>query len=145
MIENEMEGDSQQKRFLDKKFLDAKKGQPEWVSLKKKLLSLGGDLVVADYEEDLFNILKRGILWNKTDKYVSGMTSQCHHNTANLYMKEKIDQIVTGYALSSDGLWRQHSWGLLKNKTVETTERRIKYFGFVLDEEESEEFLEYNL
>ena len=145
MIENEMEGDSQQKKFLDKKFLDAKREQPEWVGLKKKLLSIGGDLVVANYEEDLLDILKRGTLWNKTDKYVPGMTSQCHHNTANLYMKEKIDQIVTGYALSSDGLWRQHSWGLLKNKTVETTERRIKYFGFVLDEEESEEFLEYNL
>ena len=31
-----------------------------------------------------------------------------------------------------DGLWRRHSWGILRDGVLETTEARLKYFGIVL-------------
>jgi len=47
---------------------------------------------------------------------------------------------VTGWALSNDGIWRQHTW-LLKGKAiVETTSPREKYYGFVLTDEEANQF-----
>ena len=53
-------------------------------------------------------------------------------------------QIATGYALSADGCWRQHSWVVqpltTKYRIWETTEKRIAYFGFILNDEECEEF-----
>ena len=73
-----------------------------------------------------------------------GERSQCHYNTARLYSYsvKRIDAIVTGYALSKDGLWREHTWGLLKGKIVETTERRVAYFGKVLNADEAREFVD---
>jgi hypothetical protein len=49
-------------------------------------------------------------------------------------------KITTGWALSDDGLWRQHSW-ILRGKTViETTETRVRYFGVTLTDAEAEQF-----
>ena len=53
---------------------------------------------------------------------------QCHENSRKLLKKGKIKYLHTGYALSSDSLWREHSWGVdFDNKIVETTEPRIVY------------------
>ena len=73
-----------------------------------------------------------------------GERSRCHDNVAKLYSysRPRIDAIVTGYALSKDGLWRRHSWGLRKGKVIETTELRKRYFGKVLDANESQEFVD---
>jgi hypothetical protein len=54
-------------------------------------------------------------------------------------------RIVTGYALSSDGLWRQHSWAMAGDGgVVETTEERLLYFGYELTAAEAEIFIELN-
>lgn len=40
---------------------------------------------------------------------------------------------MTGYALSPDGLWRQHSWAYGDNLMIyETTVERVMYFGVEL-------------
>lgn len=52
--------------------------------------------------------------------------------------------IGSGYALSADGLWRQHSWGILRDGILETTERRIKYFGLILQDERANRFARGN-
>ena len=55
-------------------------------------------------------------------------SSQCHQNSKRLLIAGKINALHTGYGLSSDSLWRQHSWGVDdNNKIVETTEPRIVY------------------
>jgi len=54
-------------------------------------------------------------------------------------------RIVTRYALSDDGMWRQHSWVLVGERLVETTEEREQYFGVVLSDGEAEEFRRWNL
>ena len=49
---------------------------------------------------------------------------------------------MTGYALSDDGLWRQHSWGLLTDdRVVETTVARLRYFGAILTDPAAAEFV----
>ena len=55
-------------------------------------------------------------------------TSQCHENSRKLLKKGKIKYLHTGYALSDDSLWREHSWCVdFDNNIVETTEPRIVY------------------
>jgi hypothetical protein len=60
--------------------------------------------------------------------------SACHDNCEELYQKGLIVHRYTGYALSSDGLWRFHSWGINNNgQVVETTESRVMYYGIISD------------
>jgi len=73
-------------------------------------------------------------------------SSSCHQNVAFLWTKRKfgIVGIATGYALTDDGLWRQHSWGILRDGVLETTEARLKYFGIVLQGERADFFAANN-
>ena len=115
--------------------------------LKGKLLSFAGESVcLPGYEEDLTNILEYGQFWiGNNIKMMRGLPSQCHYNASRLWEQNK-DQsrICTGYALSSDGMWRQHSWLIWNkarsNQIVETTVPRVVYFGFAMNDEQCEEF-----
>lgn len=112
----------------------------------QKLKTFGGyEACMPNYEEDALKILNRGQLW-LGDKYQikQGRPSKCHANTCDLWLANKDTltiAIATGYALSKDGIWRQHSWLVLKNprsvKIIETTTKRIAYFGFVMTEDEA--------
>lgn len=123
--------------------------------LKAKLLCYGGTSVCCpDYDEDLPKIMERGVLMQGLpSKLMVGEPNQCHANACNLYesnLAAGIDvRIWTGYAISSDGIWRQHSWlkhyytsrnGRKLEELVETTKRRLLYFGFELTPEEADEF-----
>ena len=67
--------------------------------------------------------------------------SRCHSNCAHIWnCKPKEYKIVTGWALSDDGIWRQHTWLLRSKAIVETTSPREKYYGFVLTDEEANQF-----
>lgn len=119
--------------------------------LKEKLLSFAGEAVcLPGYEEDLENILNYGQFWLGYDlKLVKGQTCRCHANASRIWEKNKdIMTICTGYALSDDGMWRQHSWVAQKqpcmHQIIETTERRVLYFGFALTPELCEKFAENN-
>jgi len=78
-------------------------------------------------------IILTGKLLTNTVKLFPIETSQCHDNCEILLACKKINHIYTGYALSPDGLWRYHSWGIDKNNTIiETTEPRLLYFGSII-------------
>ena len=117
------------------------------VELRDMLLSIGGqEVCMPMYEEDLENILDRGQLWlGDRITMMKGLPSQCHLNSTRLWYanKDKV-ALCTGYALSEDGVWRQHSWCIhikpRKNRVAETTVERIAYFGFAMTPEEAEEF-----
>jgi len=132
--------------YLKERMKEAIAGQPALNYLYGRLLEVGGKAVAARYEEDAEKLLERGVLMSpKGFKMMVGDRSACHANTARLYeMNPKQVKIVTGYAMSDDQVWRQHTWGLWGNKVVETTEKRTKYFGFVLTPEETEAFCRYN-
>lgn len=106
----------------------------KFLRLEDALLSVGGWAAVPPLEvDDLVDALyAAGTLFS-----VDGLTcvqmepSACHTNTVEWYFDqaEGDTSICTGYALSSDGLWRQHSWGLLNGRIVETTIERVAYYG----------------
>jgi hypothetical protein len=68
--------------------------------------------------------------------------SDCHRNVARLYAEgwtpdgmHRVSGFGLGFALSPDGLWRQHSWALSSAPggwVVETTVARVAYAGLPL-------------
>lgn len=119
--------------------------------LRDKLLDFAGESVcLPGCEEDLDNILNYGQFWvGNNIKMMRGEPSQCHANSCNLWEQNKdTTRICTGYALSNDGMWRQHSWLIWhkarSNQIVETTKQRILYYGFVMPYDMCEEFARDN-
>lgn len=120
------------------------------LELRKACLNFGGEEVCLPYmDEDKEKIIIRGQIWYG-DKItmMKGEDSQCHYNSALLWEvnKDKF-RIATGYALSDDGMWRQHTWCIWlkprQNRIIETTVKRELYYGFVMTEKECEEFLSH--
>ena len=114
----------------------------------KAVLEKGGRYVLwPACEEDAPEILQRGEYFNGENAIkVRSKPSQCHRNSADMWVRHPDDYtITTGYALSDDGIWRQHTW-LIRNDgaVIETTVRRIGYYGFRLSTSESWFFLSNN-
>jgi hypothetical protein len=117
------------------------KAMPELKLLKDRLLSLGGDWVALQPEPDLLWLLKDGCLMNGKVILKHMAPCKCHNNCALLWNKNpKTHKIATGWALSSDGIWRQHTWLIKGNVIIETTEPRIQYYGIMLDELDANQF-----
>jgi hypothetical protein len=124
--------------------------EPRRADLERRLLDLGGTfalLFLPDHQ--IGELLDRGRHFpGARALYWQGEDSGCHTNASMLFVATKgAVRIASGYALSSDGLWRQHSWGVdaEDGRVVETTERRVRYFGFVLNDAESLFFVLGNL
>jgi hypothetical protein len=129
-----------------KNTLDVVHDDPEAEQLKQMLLRYGGWAANIDPNDpDLTKIIARGAIMSGAGaKVMRGKPINCHGNAASLWRAE-VGRICTGYALNRDGMWRQHSWGMMPNQQIiETTVRRIAYFGFVLDDEEAEDFVKHN-
>lgn len=114
--------------------------------LKALLFGYGGEAaIVAFKDEDKEKIMSRGVFASgKGSLLRRGNEGACHYNAA-MNFKNGSCGIMTGYALSDDGVWRMHSWNIDVDGTlIETTEERSAYFGFVLTPEECEVFLSEN-
>lgn len=131
--------DRDQKRFLADKLAAFSKTDPRWPKLNQKLLRMGGRAIVPQHDPHLDDVLgtRAKLFPTKGYKFSGGQPSKCHWNVATLYVRNEVDHVVTGWALSDDSLWRSHTWGLQKKRVVETTERRKKYFGVVLNSYEA--------
>lgn len=122
--------------------------------LRNRLLEFGGDAVcLPDEEPDIENILKFGQLWfGKNSIQIDGEPSSCHTNVCRVWKSENLNPsindklyICTGYALSADSMWRSHSWLMKKdhsgrNVILETTEPRLYYYGYIMPDQDAEEF-----
>lgn len=102
--------------------------------LETKLLTIGGKELVymPDRPEMLRLLIDLGQVFDASRvRMVRGKKSRCHENAEALYRKGKGKyRLAYGYGLTSDGLWRQHSWLLEQDGTiVETTVRRTVYYG----------------
>ena len=127
----------------------------DFVKLHQILLRIGGEQTCFPaIEEDMKKILDRGRFYPGRSKMMVGEPSQCHRNSCELWRNNHKDldiTIATGYALSADGIWRQHSWLVHRYQTatqhrtriIETTVKRLAYFGFEMTEDEAYEF-DYN-
>ena len=111
--------------------VDAEFGN-RWRAWCRRLLAEGGRLVVPprDPEPDLDELLASARVFGSAHESVAGQDNDCHANVAGLWVRGQVAAIGTGYALSEDGLWRQHSWGLRESGVVvETTYQRVRYVG----------------
>lgn len=129
----------------------------------------------TEKEGELDKMINEWEFFWKTDRLVQWDRSQCHRNSSELFLiqdpeyakenwygyynKEKRLRLwkfdlYTGYALSDDWLWRQHTWCISKWngeerskyawKVIETTEKRINYYWYKLEWDELLEFLDLN-
>jgi len=106
-----------------------------WSHLRWLLLRFGGELVVPPFKPDKFLVplIEIGAIFGKFRGVALGRRSECHGNASRIWLDGRVAMIGTGYALSGDGLWRQHSWGLTRREeVVETTEQRLRYYGLAL-------------
>jgi hypothetical protein len=121
---------------------------PQFSIIQKKLESEFPGSIVATvaYDEDTDNYIKRGIIFNyskvlkiRCDK---NLTSQCHYISTQFQKINPTLKIATGYALSKDGIWRQHTWvwDNINYIIYEPTEKRIEYFGFIMNKKEANKF-----
>ena len=116
---------------------------PRASELERRLLEVGGRRVVLPpVEPHLGALLERGRVIPAGGSRLQRMQrSRCHSNAAELWQESGgCIRIGTGYALSDDGLWRRHSWGLERGRVVETTVEHELYFGVELDVEGSRVF-----
>jgi hypothetical protein len=110
-----------------------------WLTWCRQVLTYGGHLVVHHLrpESDVDDLLTRAAVHGPKVRLVGGGRN-CHANVAKLWIDGDIEAIGTGYALSDDGLWRQHSWGLDEDATVvETKFPCERYVGITLPPGES--------
>lgn len=123
--------------FLSAKLAEYSVAQPGLQVLKNRLLAIGGEMIVPREDIDLDRILETGALFDYLKIiFVEGSKSECHLN-AQVYADLRPNaKLATGWALTEDGLWRQHSWCWIPDRRViiETTELRTKYFGVLLSE-----------
>ena len=138
----------EQKTLLQRRLREAVSKQPELKRLKALLLRFGGDFLVAPpkFDPDVPMLLESGFLISGPATLKVMNSSSCHQNVAAVWKARRfgIVAIATGYALSEDGLWRQHTWGILREGVLETTKARLKYFGIVLQGDRADHFAECN-
>lgn len=131
-----------------------------WRVWERRLLSHGGVLVKhpSGPEPDLEHLHTRADVihvdpYGDRVLFVEGAPHECHANAAALWRQRRtpgLGHVVTGigsgYALSGDGLWRQHSWAVTSSgRIVETTEPCLAYAGFMLSEQEAKLFAALNV
>jgi hypothetical protein len=138
----------EQKRFLSRRLKGAVKTQPKLTELKRLLLKIDGDFLVAPPKPDshLALLLRSGFVMHGPVTLKITATSACHQNAAAIWRSHKsnVVGIATGYALTRDGLWRQHSWVVLRDGLLETTVKRTKYFGVLLQDSHADRFAKRN-
>jgi hypothetical protein len=118
-----------------------------WKTLWQRLTGIGGKAIIIPSslrDEHLVDLIRNGQGLGGVETLEKMEPHQCHKNTALLYDNGKVDDIVTGYALSEDGFWRQHTWGLRGNEFIETTAKRVFYYGVILTDDQAEKFVKDN-
>ena len=132
----------QRKEFLTKRLREAIAKQPELEQLNTLLLGLDGEFLVPRPDDYVLFLLEHGFLTAGPITMHKMDPGSCHYNVAILWKERQqgIVAIATGYALSDDGSWVQHSCGILRDGVLETTEPRSKYFGVVLQGREADLF-----
>ena len=137
-----------QRSLLRRRLRAAIATQPEIRALRSLLLDMGGvELVAPPWPDcDVPVLIHAGFVMEGRVKLRIMERSQSHRNVSRLWGRKRngLVGIGTGYALSGDGLWRQHSWGVGWRGIIETTQARVKYFGLLLLGRDADSFAEAN-
>jgi len=141
--------DQEQSDFLNRRLETLVLKQPRLLLLRDTLLAIGGTHLVAPSvpDPDLEGLLSQGSVHTGEVVVMELERNGCHSNVSALWSKKEqgLTAVGTGYALSDDGLWRQHSWGLRPQEIIETTETRTCYFGLRLEAGSADRFAAENI
>jgi hypothetical protein len=136
--------DAEQREFLSRQCEALAREQPGIKTVRDRLLAIGGaETCLVGREEERDQMLTRGRAYSgRRAIRRTGERSRCHANVAGLHEQDPAGcRIATGYALSDDGIWRRHSWGLGPDeRPIETTTPSVAYFGFDLTADEADAF-----
>ena len=142
--------DARQAVLFDQRLAEQDAAHPgyrqAWLAFEETLLRHGGRRAVPPLEPDvLIGLLAEegAVFEGDTATVAAGEPSDCHVNAARMWRAHGCDAIGTGYALSDDGLWRQHSWGSAQGFAVETTTSRLRYFGVVMSGDRAKWFADW--
>jgi hypothetical protein len=118
--------------------------QPEFRELRKILMELGGEETAPPLARDpmISFLIDCGIVFNgpvvvkpaKTGEPVSHLARAWRKRTSGLVA------IGLGYALEESGLWREHTFGILREGVLEADAQKRKYFGLMLIGEAADGF-----
>jgi 2'-5' RNA ligase/GNAT superfamily N-acetyltransferase/ADP-ribose pyrophosphatase YjhB (NUDIX family) len=123
-----------------------KKGGQTLDEIGKELLGHGGKRVVFQPGDPAhLQVSQSGYFRDGAGAELrEGRGSACHNNASELW-KMGVGSIVTGFALSDDGIWRPHSWiEKPDGQIVETTVMRDAYYGAKVDNYFAQFFVEDN-
>ena len=87
----------------------------KWRRLESIVLRGGGYAVVPRFNPDqMIDLLVQGGQSFSAEhaSLKAGAERECHMNSVALWQAGEASAIGAGYALSEDGLWREHSWDL---------------------------------
>jgi hypothetical protein len=75
-----------------------------------------------------------------------GRPNECHRNAALFWLKGQCDAIAIGYYLGPDGVWRQHSWGVMVDGAIlDTHAAGRQYLGIRVQSMDAIRFAEDHL
>ena len=133
-------------RRYEERWNDWRQKQPRLADLRNILLTHGGTEMVPQREPDVDELVENGRLLETTEEIlIEGPDIDCHTNAAYFYLdRPDITEVGTGWALSDDGLWRQHSWTMRGDELVETTVPRELYYGVLLSGKNAKLFADKN-
>jgi hypothetical protein len=128
-----------QEKALRQRLVD---GTDDERRLNERLVAIGGDILVLapvgmgpspEFQQQwVLLLLEHGRLIDTPVTLKQKEMSNCDQSVATIWRRKQygIASICSGYALSDDGLWREHTWGILRDGGIlETTIAREKYFG----------------
>jgi hypothetical protein len=135
-----------EKKFLGARLRDACRIQPELRELRKILLGLGGGDVVppAAHDPTINFLIDFGIVFSGPVLLKEGSPGRWNHSMAHIWSRRLhgIVGIGVGYALGDDNLWREHTFGVLREGVLETAAVMQKYFGLLLISQAADGFAE---
>lgn len=101
------------------------------LELHRRLVSLGGWAVCVRDEDIAPVLLAEGSAASGAGAEMRiGRPRDCHDNCRELTRQDPALSWHHGYALSTDGMWREHSWCVRPDGgIVETTVERVAYYG----------------
>jgi len=118
--------------------------QPEFRELRKILMDLGGEETAPPLARDpIINFLiDCGIVFNGPVVVKPAKTGEPVTNLARAWRKRApgLVGIGLGYALEESGLWREHTFGILREGVLEPGAEKRKYFGLMLIGEAADGF-----
>jgi len=130
--------------FLSRRAREFSKANPALRELRRILLKLGGEEFVPPAGEDPMTnfLIDFGIVFGGP-VVVKPCAPGSPERTLSRIWKGRLYGIVgigAGYALHDDGLWRESSFGVLREGVLETTAIKRKYFGLLLIDQAADGF-----